>query len=230
MKKLLLLSALAIGSFAANADYTEYFSVSYEGVEYPSGSTIQCHSNIAELAGTLRYEADIDVTSKLEFSIPLLADLVNAPGDNNGTPSLCFATTGEEFIGGQWVTFPDYNCFPSLPNICTLYPEILPQSEKPSNFMWQAEALGVDKDATCTVVLKFCPCEGDVDNYEPIEDALYEMTIVFSPEEAGIDSLNTDADQAPVYYNLQGVRVTEPANGIYIVKRGNKTTKEIVKN
>ncbi len=34
---------------------------------------------------------------------------------------------------------------------------------------------------------------------------------------------------APVYYNLQGVKVENPANGLYIVKRGNKVTKEIIR-
>lgn len=32
-----------------------------------------------------------------------------------------------------------------------------------------------------------------------------------------------------VYYNLQGVKVTNPENGIYIVRRGNKVTKELIK-
>ena len=38
-----------------------------------------------------------------------------------------------------------------------------------------------------------------------------------------------EVEVAPVYYNLQGVQVENPANGIYIVKRGNKVTKEYVK-
>lgn len=45
----------------------------------------------------------------------------------------------------------------------------------------------------------------------------------------GIDGVEADDEVAPVYYNLQGVRVDEPANGLYIVVRGNKVAKEIVK-
>lgn len=37
------------------------------------------------------------------------------------------------------------------------------------------------------------------------------------------------ADVAPVYYNLQGVRVENPAAGLYIVKRGNKVSKVIIR-
>ena len=46
----------------------------------------------------------------------------------------------------------------------------------------------------------------------------------------GIDSVGAaDGDVAPVYYNLQGVRVADPANGVYIVVRGDKVTKEYVR-
>ena len=40
---------------------------------------------------------------------------------------------------------------------------------------------------------------------------------------------NNDSNAAPVYYNLQGVRVERPAAGIYIMVRGDKTSKVLVK-
>ena len=53
------------------------------------------------------------------------------------------------------------------------------------------------------------------------------MTITVSATQ-GIDAV--DAEDAPaVYFNLQGVEVANPTNGLYIVKRGNKVTKEMVK-
>lgn len=48
----------------------------------------------------------------------------------------------------------------------------------------------------------------------------------------GIGEIDTDdsAEDAPaVYYNLQGVRVTDPTPGLYIVVRGNRTSKEVVR-
>ncbi len=46
----------------------------------------------------------------------------------------------------------------------------------------------------------------------------------------GIEAVNAAAQaEAPVYYNLQGMKVAQPANGLYIVVRGNKVTKELVK-
>ncbi|MDE6321633.1 MAG: hypothetical protein K2L93_04970, partial [Muribaculaceae bacterium] len=38
-----------------------------------------------------------------------------------------------------------------------------------------------------------------------------------------------DSDAAPMYYNLQGQPVANPANGIYIVRRGAKVTKEYLR-
>ena len=48
---------------------------------------------------------------------------------------------------------------------------------------------------------------------------------------SGVSDVVTDADDnaAPVFYNLQGVRVDNPGSGMYIVRQGRKVTKQIVK-
>jgi hypothetical protein len=47
---------------------------------------------------------------------------------------------------------------------------------------------------------------------------------------AGVSTVAADDANAPkVYYNLQGVRVNNPENGLYIVKQGNTVTKTLVK-
>lgn len=52
-------------------------------------------------------------------------------------------------------------------------------------------------------------------------------------QQSAIDDLEVveedAADAAPVYYTLQGVQVANPGPGLYIVVRGNKVTKEIVR-
>ncbi len=47
----------------------------------------------------------------------------------------------------------------------------------------------------------------------------------------GVGNVVVDADEnAPVeYYNLQGIRVMNPENGLYIVKQGKKVTKQIIR-
>lgn len=47
---------------------------------------------------------------------------------------------------------------------------------------------------------------------------------------AGVEGVEIDDNNAPaVYYNLNGVQVANPENGLYIVKRGNKVTKEVIR-
>lgn len=57
-----------------------------------------------------------------------------------------------------------------------------------------------------------------------------EGTIVFADGSgAAIEGVEADNNVAPVYYNLQGVRVDNAANGLYIVVRGDKAAKEFVR-
>lgn len=63
--------------------------------------------------------------------------------------------------------------------------------------------------------------------YKITADFANNKVIIGTP--TGIDAIESDDTAAPVYFNLQGVRVNNPSNGIYIVVRGNKVTKEILK-
>ena len=53
----------------------------------------------------------------------------------------------------------------------------------------------------------------------------------FSIDTVGIDGVSIDNDSnAPVeYYNLQGVKVVNPSNGVYIKVQGKKASKVFVK-
>ena len=55
------------------------------------------------------------------------------------------------------------------------------------------------------------------------------QTLMMFDESAAVEGVEVDENAPEVYYNLQGVRVSEPANGIFIVKKGNKATKQIFK-
>jgi len=46
---------------------------------------------------------------------------------------------------------------------------------------------------------------------------------------SAVAAIEAEENAAPVYYNLQGVRVDNPTNGLYIVVRGDKVAKELVK-
>lgn len=54
------------------------------------------------------------------------------------------------------------------------------------------------------------------------------QTMVVTKVSSGVEVVEAE-NAAAEYFNLQGVKVAEPTSGLYIVKRGNKVTKEIVK-
>ncbi|MDY4649011.1 MAG: hypothetical protein SO542_00225, partial [Muribaculaceae bacterium] len=47
------------------------------------------------------------------------------------------------------------------------------------------------------------------------------------PFEAAVSNITVDNNEAPAYFNLQGVRVDAPESGLYIVVKGNKATKVV---
>lgn len=46
---------------------------------------------------------------------------------------------------------------------------------------------------------------------------------------SGVAEIVVDENAPVEYYNLQGIRVANPENGLYIVKQGNKVTKRVIK-
>ena len=44
-----------------------------------------------------------------------------------------------------------------------------------------------------------------------------------------VENIAAEPDASVEYYNMQGIRVANPENGLYIVKHGNKVSKVIVK-
>lgn len=55
------------------------------------------------------------------------------------------------------------------------------------------------------------------------------FTLYNDPDAAGITDIVADENAPVEYFNLQGVRVANPENGLYIVRQGNKVTKQILK-
>jgi hypothetical protein len=63
---------------------------------------------------------------------------------------------------------------------------------------------------------------------EFVNGATYHVDGSYTMDTTGVETIET-ATEAPVYFNLQGVRVENPSNGIFIKVSGNKTTKVYVK-
>lgn len=51
----------------------------------------------------------------------------------------------------------------------------------------------------------------------------------FANEFGGVENITIDENAPKTYYNLQGIEVENPANGLYIVKQGNKVAKQVIR-
>lgn len=56
-----------------------------------------------------------------------------------------------------------------------------------------------------------------------------EAELTFTPAGAGVEGVTVENNAKAVYYNLQGVEVANPEAGLYIVRRGDKVSKILVK-
>lgn len=61
------------------------------------------------------------------------------------------------------------------------------------------------------------------------EDYNLPSLYVYYSAGTGVENIKADANAPVEYYNLQGVRVANPENGLYIRRQGNKATKVLVK-
>ena len=64
----------------------------------------------------------------------------------------------------------------------------------------------------------------------PAAKTFFAKANVYVLRSTGVDSVEIDdANAEAVYYNLQGVRVQNPSNGIYIMVKGNKSSKVVIR-
>lgn len=57
----------------------------------------------------------------------------------------------------------------------------------------------------------------------------YNSMTMFFDEESGVNNIESMNNADVEYYNLQGVKVNNPSNGIFIIKQGNKTSKAVIR-
>ena len=235
MKKTsLLLSLFALGAMTAYADYTEYYKVYYNGQEVKNGETIYMapHSEM-DFGGEkiYSYEANLDFVNQTEDWISMWANILytglptqqeaESDIDKWGSCTLCFANGG---VDGS-----DNNC------VVPPFVEIMPD-ETYTGFQWQVHLAMAAETTVSRYQLKTIACYGepsDIDKNDPseyeMEDGEFVVTIEFNPDPQAAVGINVADPSKAEYYTLQGVRVSQPEKGIYIVKRGNKVTKEFVR-
>lgn len=75
----------------------------------------------------------------------------------------------------------------------------------------------------------------DEQTAEKIESVIFHQAdnaslglVIYMPEENAVEEIEVDDNTPAVYYNIQGVKVNNPTNGLYIKVQGNKATKVVL--
>ena len=65
--------------------------------------------------------------------------------------------------------------------------------------------------------------------YYNVEVDFATKTLTLTATTSAVEGLDVDNEAAPAeYYNLQGIRVANPSNGVYIVRQGSQVTKQYI--
>ncbi|MBD5294774.1 MAG: hypothetical protein HDS25_00425 [Bacteroides sp.] len=247
MKKILLAAAMlsaTSGVFAQDGlmNFNECFALTYEGKSIAAGETI----NVAHFTeadpdifgdGYVSYEANIQVEN-LDI-MPQYIRGVFRPDQKPtgqeyladrffwGDPQLCYSITNASGATGNCL-LGDLNN-PVNPTFAA--DNVAVPVSTAGTFEWQIHVNACEKAADATYPLTLQAVEV-ADPTTPSEYvALSEpitIYLTFNAANSGVEAI--DADNAEgVYYDLQGRRVDNPSQGIYIYKTGAKAVKRVVK-
>lgn len=143
------------------------------------------------------------------------------------------------FEGFNWQTYKDGDVINIVPNhrTHTLYWKVEPVNAAEASLLavnadgWNVELEGQKGSHTVKLIEGGYNLIAKAVDRKNGESPEHILTIRENGSSmTGVEAVEADGNDTPVYYNLQGVRLSEPlAPGIYIVVRGAKATKEYVR-
>lgn len=213
MKKLLLLSVLALGAVAANA---QDFTVTYgpEATVIKNGETITSYEiNALWAEDGIQIDPEITITPTVDMNISLsVTDTSTDP--NAPLVQCCFPMACQTIKRGGTL------------NVSGLINANVPkplQIETQMIEFYDMEGNKQDVPDAFTA-----SCKVDITPEGAITPFTFNLIMVYDKNyDAAVEGIVAD-DSTPVYYNLNGVRINNPEKGIFIKRQGNKTTKVIL--
>lgn len=230
MKKSLLFCALAACAFTASAN--DYFTVKYAGEEIENGAKIEGTAG-DPIYGILIYSADIEVISKMSDPRFMMGNVyyTGKPTKEEATSNMatwgslqiCFANGG---VNGD-----ESNCSalfePVGENWATGGTSVIPAAPF-DKYEWQIHGNMISTEVASEYQFIFYMYNGLDESSKQIEDSKFVVNIVFDKNRVGVETIEGVAAEAE-YFDLQGRKVAAPEKGIYLVKRGNKVSKEVIR-
>lgn len=234
MKKLLLLGALAAGVMAANA---QNISVTTHGTPIENGSTVDSYCLVVDKQVApwgeefISYQLDPELVLNCEPASEVTITVSNITTNINEQWRYDYMHNPEY----GYVNMGDFeNLAPDPYTIAFCWPiqcqnvtpgltlsETAMSSDQPKmgiDSFWIDELPEEGLTLSCNVKVVPVANPGNV----------FSFTLNMRSDENAVEGIEADNDATPVYYNLNGVRVANPDHGIYIVKKGGKTSKVIL--
>lgn len=92
----------------------------------------------------------------------------------------------------------------------------------------KSENFTLEEDGTYTHLIPVTePGTFEIYTYHAASDTKSEVKVLEAAATTGIELIGADNDAEAEYFNLQGIRVDNPENGLYIVRQGGKTFKVV---
>lgn len=210
MKKLLLLAAVACLGLSAGAQQT--IKVTVEGQEIQNNATVQSYNiNEEALAAGGGFQLDpevmVTVSEEAEVTVTALNTTVDVSAPNL---QLCFGGRCVQFEKGRSLTQKNVVAAgQATPLIFDTAPLYAGEQGRVPDYAFIA---------TATITIAAAGLDSDF---------VFNIELLYNPGGAGVEGL-VEESAAPVYYNLQGRKVTNPEKGIYVVKTGKEVKKVIL--
>lgn len=116
----------------------------------------------------------------------------------------------------------------TLPRIAALpgYDAFVPEGEKKDDEFWASFTLDQMPKITCKLTK---PVSGKLWFKNGGKQPCVYIKLIPADDQSGIADIVADENAPVEYFNLQGIRVANPENGLYIRRQGNKVEKILVK-
>lgn len=203
MKKFLLSMAVMVSAMTASAATSFTLTNAHNNEPIANGATITV-TEFDEDFGMAEFEYDATPDSyPASFQIWLTEGEMEEWEGQKAIPELC------------WRSGAKGNCLPNMTE-----PTTVTVDEKP--LTGQIHMMLPNDDVNAKI-------KSTVNCFVKLNDTTVEFSIVFDNRGAGVASTIADENAPAEYYTIDGVRVANPANGLYIVKQGSKVRKVMMK-
>ncbi|MDE5791628.1 MAG: hypothetical protein K2H96_10435 [Muribaculaceae bacterium] len=215
MKKLYMFLVAAAATFSANADLHFYIN----GEEVANGSRVDVTSYFED--EEYRYIVDPKMEIKADENGAFSGTVKLTSGESIPAYDMASMEYGAA-IGAQWCAF-DGSCVPmnvgtKVTKSATLSANVAENMafEFSGSYGWEQNHDEVVIKAEATFDFSF-------------GGKTYNLTLYFDKDPSGVNDVMFDSNAPVEYFDLQGRRVANPSQGLYIIRQGSKVTKSIVK-